>query len=354
MRLTQQRPLFVPEQETGRGVYQSFPTLTRCADGSVLLAFRQGYVTLLEERLMHHGCGGEVFVARSEDEGFAFSTPEPVVAALPGHNEHDALVTALPGGNRVFLVTRSHGPEVFSSFFAWSEDGGRSFAPRQPLRLCEGYGASFGHALPSRDGAGLLFSWYGYDRCAVGLLRPDGTAELRGVIQQGRLRPLGQEPGLPDEETRAGDGSYTFNETSLARLEDGRLLAMIRQQPCYTGLHAAWSEDDGASWSPPRPCGLLGEAPTVLRLRDGRLAVLFRHFPLAADPEGCCAVSVALSEDQGQTWGRPLQLRTYFGGRYHGGYGDLLQSPDGQTLAACYYVCDPGGLPRLEWAELAL
>ncbi|MCE5271392.1 glycoside hydrolase [bacterium] len=73
------------------------------------------------------------------------------------------------------------------------------------------------------------------------------------------------------------DDSEGYNEWSIVRLEDGRLLGIIRTGH-FTPLVAVWSADEGRSWSEPRvPEGLgpAGVDPNLLRLADGRLALAF-------------------------------------------------------------------------------
>jgi hypothetical protein len=73
------------------------------------------------------------------------------------------------------------------------------------------------------------------------------------------------------------DDSEGFNEWTVARLVDGRLLGVIRTGH-FTSLVACWSEDEGVSWSSPRTPEGLGPAgvdPCLIRLRDGRLALAY-------------------------------------------------------------------------------
>jgi hypothetical protein len=73
------------------------------------------------------------------------------------------------------------------------------------------------------------------------------------------------------------DDSEGFNEWIMARLEDGRLLGIIRTGH-FTPMVAVWSSDEGRSWTAPRvPDGLgpAGADPFLLRLQSGRLALAF-------------------------------------------------------------------------------
>jgi hypothetical protein len=254
---------------------------------------------------------------------------------VEGSNEFDALATGL-GEDQVLLVTRTHGPEIYSSYWSLSRDGGRTFGPRQPLDAA-GLGLEFvsdapvavcfGHALPGGQG-GLLLPFYLYDQPRAdqaGLLRLEpasGRLALAGWIWEGELRACG------------------LNETAVIRLADGRLVVLCREEPILSGLHRASSLDDGRTWSRPEPVDLFGEAPNLLALADGRLLAIFRG--LARRPGQDNYLGLALSEDQGRTWSEPAVLAEYSGGRYQGGYGDLVQTEAGEVLAVYYLTQDDG------------
>jgi hypothetical protein len=73
------------------------------------------------------------------------------------------------------------------------------------------------------------------------------------------------------------DDTEGFNEWSMVRLDDGRLLGVIRTGH-FTPLVASWSRDDGRTWtSPQTPPGLgpAGVDPYLLKLKDGRLALAY-------------------------------------------------------------------------------
>jgi hypothetical protein len=73
------------------------------------------------------------------------------------------------------------------------------------------------------------------------------------------------------------DDSEGFNEWSMVRLDDGRLLGVIRTGH-FTPLVASWSEDESRTWTLPRTPPGLGPAgcdPYLVKLQDGRLALAY-------------------------------------------------------------------------------
>ena len=82
------------------------------------------------------------------------------------------------------------------------------------------------------------------------------------------------------------DDTEGFNEWSMVKLEDGRLLAVIRTGH-YTPMVASWSSDEGKTWSPPSmPRGLgPGADPHLLKLRDGRLALAYGEIVQPSGPK---------------------------------------------------------------------
>lgn len=116
----------------------------------------------------------------------------------------------------------------------------------------------------------------------------------------------------PREGDPLGEG---FVEPALTRLQDGRLLCVMRTGHHFP-LYASWSEDGGKSWSDPVYTGLdRGCDPCLLTLKDGRIALTWGHrFPAGwsrisakSDAErfsypGKGIVYLSLSNDQGETW----------------------------------------------------
>jgi hypothetical protein len=372
------------------GGYQAFPTVA-LVGSSIVVAFRRGLgKDAGEAHDSSHGLGGDVYLTRSGDLGFTFSTPVRVLAHAPDQsNEHDALLSRVDDG-RLALITRSHGPELFINRMQFSADGGQTFSLPVELTTEGGYGAFFGHLIPDADGQTLLGTFYNADGSLVLACDPARLSD-----------PDAGPVALPVRGfAHRFEGETRLNETSLVRLSSGKLLALLREQPVRQGLYAAISGDDGRTFSAPEPIGIIGEAPSVLALSGNAILVLFRDLDvdrtagedfidpdilrrerwqaaLAAaeaaglteeefenkweeaeealdEPPMACGVSLVFSPDGGKSWSEPFTLARYEGGRYHGGYGDMVLLPDGSILAVYHQAEKPGDLPRLACCRFQL
>jgi len=67
-------------------------------------------------------------------------------------------------------------------------------------------------------------------------------------------------------------------EASMARLPDGRIIALLREDSgVFEPMYFVESSDEGRSWSEPAPTPLIGHRPTLGLTRGGRLLVTYRN-----------------------------------------------------------------------------
>lgn len=121
---------------------------------------------------------------------------------------------------------------------------------------------------------------------------------------------------------------------STVRVSPTSLVTTIRRlDPSESCIDAYGSNDDGASWSllsKPEPEAGEGNPPSLLRLEDGRLCLIYG---LRAKPYG---IRARLSSDTGKTWSEPIRLRDDGGGR-DVGYVRSVIRPDGKVVSVYYY-----------------
>lgn len=125
---------------------------------------------------------------------------------------------------------------------------------------------------------------------------------------------------------------------SSLRLGPTRLLSMIRRTK-PPRMVAFVSDDNGSTWTQqpdPVKVDANGHPPALLKLKDGRLCMIFgiRHEKTVPDGIGMYAV---FSNDDGKTWGNPYLIQGKDGGNWDIGYPRALQLPNGNVIATYYY-----------------
>ena len=129
---------------------------------------------------------------------------------------------------------------------------------------------------------------------------------------------------------------------STVRLSENEILTTVRKRESDRRLIKGWlSKDNGASWeflTDVAPDVGSGNPPSLIKLRDGRLAVTYAH---RAEPYG---MRGRVSEDNGRTWSDPVIFRED-GGNWDIGYPRSVQRTDGK-IVTIYYYWDPGTGPE--------
>jgi BNR repeat-like domain len=123
---------------------------------------------------------------------------------------------------------------------------------------------------------------------------------------------------------------------STSRISASDLVTTIRYadgEPPQSWIDTYASHDNGCTWSflaRPEPDAAEGNPPSLLRLADGRLSLVYGY---RAQPFG---IRARLSGDLGRSWGDAILLRQDGGGRDLG-YVRSVVRPDGKVVAVYYY-----------------
>jgi Neuraminidase (sialidase) len=152
----------------------------------------------------------------------------------------------------------------------------------------------------------------------------------------------------------AEDPEYrrNFEEPSLTRLRNGKMISMIR---ITTGVSPLWpasnegylwqteSTDDGHTWSKPFKTNIWGHPAEIVELKDGRLLCVYGY---RRAPFG---VRASLSKDGGKTWdvANEIVLRSD-GGSGDLGYPSSVQFEDGRVLTVYWINHEKNGDPQSE------
>lgn len=205
------------------------------------------------------------------------------------------------------------------TFLTRSTDGGHSWTElSDELKIFPAITEFWGHGPVMRlDDGRLLFGVIGtqfeYERWASAVVYSRDNGQ---TFQD--LRIIANESG-PD-----------YCDNDILRLDDGRLLALIRTEQPPFDCFESYSEDDGWTWSPIRPAGFKAGGMTLLRLRSGMILCAHRD----REP-GRPGVAFYVTEDNGERWRYVGQV--YEGTHWYCGYVDFAHMADG-TLFCTYFT----------------
>lgn len=330
------------------GFFHGWPTALRMRNGTLMVALSGGRDS--------HACPfGRVEVMYSLNGGATWSWPQ-IVLDTP-IDDRDAGLLETARGTLLLTTFKTIGftrdgiraryardPERWERYMQgfdpleWaekqgpmmlrSEDGGRSWSapmevpmnsPHGPLQLADGR-----LLFPGIQGVGKgRFYQPGERRVGAWESRDDGLT----------WNLLAEIPARP------GDNPAHYHELHGVQAADGTIVVQIRSHDGRTEegdagdrhLLQTVSKDGGKTWSVPRPIGLNGYPPHLLRLRDDRLLLSYdRRTP----PFGVAAL---VSSDHGETWSEPL-LITKNEKKFDQGYPSTVQQEDGSLLTVWYEV----------------
>lgn len=260
-----------------------FPSLVQASDGSIVASMVLG--AAFESPDLHS------YVTRSADLGQTWEPPQRLLAATRDRLTSDACrLTAMPGGELVAFIVRhdrtEHPDEGLANpanlgfvptelLLSRSADRGRTWSP--PAAIAPPLvGPSFELCcpiVPLLDGRWVLptSTWRGWDgQC------PNGMKMVALVSRdRGRTWPIWRDV-MADPA-----GKVIYWESKIVELPDDRLLATAwaYDEAAAADLpnQYAISEDGGATWTPPRSTGILGQTLTPLVLPQGGILCVYRR-----------------------------------------------------------------------------
>lgn len=295
-------------------------TIAELPDGALLCAWFGG---------MREGAA-DVAIWLSRRENGAWSPPARVAAAegVPCWNP---VLHRTRAGSLLLFFKFGPSPLTWTGALQRSADGGRTWSDPEPLPAGI-LGPIKNKPFELPDGTlvcGSSIESYRAWACWVDRTPDEGrTWTKHGPIQV---------PGLP----------YGIIQPAIFGTEDGRLAMLCRSREIHSMVRAT-SEDGGRTWTQAAPIDLPqnNSGLDAIRLRDGRVAVVYNHSTSERTP-----LNLAVSGDMGRTWkaGPVLESEP---GEYS--YPAIVQGGDG-TLHIAYtwrrqrirYVSlEPGDLPN--------
>jgi len=210
-------------------------------------------------------------------------------------------------------------------WITYSSDRGRKWSTRQQIGYVPLLGAwnwTGGRPVQLKDGT-IVVPVSGY----LSMEDMDGIWLSSGVL---RSRDLGKTWKYHNAAQADKEKGLMFSEPAMARLQDGRLVMMIRTKSRIlnetvksgyrkgAGIYHTISSDGGMTWSPPAKV-LPGTHGSIVQLDDGQLLCGW-HRP----------AQFALSSDAGKSWSQPELW--FLGKDSHRGVYTNVEKVDGETV----------------------
>lgn len=334
---------------TEDGDHLAFPDVTRTADGTLFVVYRQGND--------HADSSGRIMKQVGAPDGLTWNPPE-VLYDEPGIDDRDPSVVSLADGDLLvsyfqYTGVAADGGSLFlhEIFSLRSTDNGETFggpsqvssgtmSPVNPHRNSEGLWVD-GEEEPIivqacsspivETGTRLLLPIYGGN--ALNLDNLAGAPRSRISIYEST------DGGSSWNEEPVNNDSVTnvwLQEPSLLVLPEDRMLLQVRtaygSSPSSPGnLAQAFSEDAGQTWSDWESLGFVGHAPDLYRLGCGVVLSAFREINDEFTQEW---VSFMYSLDDGKTWSEPSRIEDC--GALECGYPSILELDENRLLIVYY------------------
>ncbi len=327
--------------------YLGWPTIAKTRSGELFIVYSGGR--------RHHVCPfGQVHLIRSADQGRTWTWPR-AIADGPLDDRDSGILETTKGTLLVnwfssltwekllddppsFLMTDPNERAEWQRRHQWlsndvrgrelgvwlirSTDGGHTWSdkidtvtgsPHGPLQLSDGRLLYPGKR---RTGAGQLGLKGGPYAAAMGVSLSEDDGQSWRLVSE--IVPM------------PGHDSSKYHELHGVEAADGRIVVHIRNHNEKYKFEVLQTEslDGGKTWSPIHSTGLWGFPPFLLRASDGRLITTFGH---RREPFGN---QIAVSEDHGQTWSKPLPINTDSMGDL--GYPSTVEISPNRFLTAWY------------------
>lgn len=315
-----------------------FPVLIKMQDGSLGAVLRGG--------APHVGLEGRLDWVHSEDGGKTWSKPSVIVDSE--FDDRNPALGQMSDGTIVmaYAEASTYNAEgkfdtsvgAYTMFYVTSTDGGKTWSEKRLLPPCPiKNGSPYGKIILLPDGTALMPAYGGYDTEYKGPIDiAEGAKHISGIFRS------------TDNGKTWDDFSVIsatdHNETAIAYLPDGRLIAMGRTYSDGS-IQQMESTDKGYTWDAPRQVTIPREHPGDLcLLQNGDLLLVHGN---RNTPHGVAAI---VSRDSGKTWkSEDRFLVAWTSLNTDCGYPSVVQLDDG-TIVTMYYTVGTEDISKDEMA----
>ncbi len=315
-----------------------FPVLVRLNPDRLAAVVRGGDA--------HLGIKGRLDWIESGDGGRTWTAPKVLVDSQ--YDDRNPALGRMPNGTIVVAYAECYGYneqgqwdpalERFSLFYILSKDEGKTWSQKRELFTgpiaAQGNSSVFGRIIVLKDGTALLTV---YGQRDPGYSGPVSIPQDAGSIINGVIRSHDNGESWGDFSLISARG---HSETGLLELEDGSLIAVMRNELAGHSMDLAMSSDHGHSWTQAIPLTKPMQHPAdLLSLPSGSLLLVYGN---RMKPFG---VQGILSHDGGKTWDsdHPVSLG-WNSLNTDCGYPSLALLEDG-TIVCMYYSVGTEELP---------
>lgn len=297
-------------------IRQATPEFPRHSESSVL-ELKDGSLLLIWQEYLKSEHKGEdnapsrLSALTSRDGGLTWSDHRVLVTTNPGDvNVYNPNLLRLPDGEILFLYQRYNElkagvPPKASVYLRRSRDEGKTFVGDEPVYVGKPQSMASGVIKLLSDGRIITplerqtgNTWADNDHAVVGSQFSDDRGKTWTECKTWCDLPL--------------RGAM---EGHIEELRDGRLLIVMRTQ--LGAVFRSYSTDRGLNWTKPQTTGLVApeSCPELVRIpKTGHLLIVWNNSeydPAFGSHYGKRSpLTVAVSKDEGETWGKPINIDT--------------------------------------------
>lgn len=305
----------------------------RLKDGTLLFAWSCYYEAGKTENVSWDNGGANLVCRRSSDNGETWTSEDEMIVRNDAMNVMSVSFLRLEDGRIALFYIRKLNASQSEILMRTSSDEAKTWSAPTSVTACvpTGWYVLNNARVIQLAGGRLLVP---LARHALKEGRPEARASLV-VLRSDDAGATWKASSFVDVADPDGTRVDT-QEPGVIELRDGRVMMWARTS--FGSQYVGYSSDGGETWGDFGPSGLIGprSPATVRRLKSGALVAVWNDHRLNPEltPRGRRApLSIALSQDEGKTWGASVTIEANLTDFLC--YTALYERDDGLLLAYC-------------------